>query len=79
MWPFRSGRSSSDGLGRRGEKLAARLLKQKGLKILARNYRCPIGEVDLIALDPATQRQIGAETLVIVEVKTRSSEAYVVP
>jgi len=54
-------------LARKGEKLAARFLRKCGYRLLARNYRCPAGEIDIIALD--------AETLVFVEVKTRRSEA----
>jgi len=65
-------------LGQRGERLAAKHLKRQGLKILARNYRCPVGEVDLIALARSTQRQ-GAEALVFVEVKSRSSDEYTDP
>jgi Holliday junction resolvase-like predicted endonuclease len=38
-------------LGEAGERLALALLKRQGLKILATNYRCPAGEIDLIALD----------------------------
>lgn len=60
------GLKSSDAevsLGQRGEKLAARHLKAKRFKILARNARLPIGEIDLIALD--------GSTLVFIEVKTR--------
>ncbi len=75
MWPF--GRRDVP-LGQRGEALAARHLKRQGLKILARNYRCPIGEVDLIALDRFT-RDGGAETLIFAEVKTRTSDRYTDP
>jgi putative endonuclease len=53
-------------LGRRGERIAARFLKRAGFKILAKNYRCPAGELDLIALD-------GVQ-IVFVEVKTRTGE-----
>ncbi len=67
MWPF--GRNLST--GRRGEQLAARALKRAGCAILARNYRCPAGEADLIALT--------GETLVFAEVKTRSSDRYADP
>jgi len=52
-------------LGRRGERAAARHLKRHRYRILARNYRSVAGEIDLIA----SQR----ETIVFVEVKTRSS------
>ena len=75
MWPF--GRLSPS-LGQRGERLAAKHLKRQGLKILARNYRCPVGEADLIALDRSTKR-LGAETIVFVEVKSRSSDKYTDP
>jgi len=61
-------------LGRRGEKAAARFLRKSGLKILARNYRCPGGEIDLIALDTSTGKNGQPETIVFVEVKTRSTE-----
>jgi putative endonuclease len=55
-------------LGRQGEDIAERFLRQKGYKLVARNYRCAAGEVDLIVLD---QRVI-----VFVEVKTRSGERF---
>lgn len=50
-------------LGAFGEAVSARVLKKKGFKILARNWQCDAGEVDLVA------RQ--GRTLVFVEVKTR--------
>jgi len=50
-------------LGRRGERLAARLLRELGLDILCRNYRGPHGELDIVA------REDGV--LCFVEVKTR--------
>lgn len=56
-------------LGAWGEVVAARELKRRGFKILYRNYRGPHGgEIDLVCRD--------RETLVFVEVKTRSSEAH---
>ena len=55
-------------LGRRGEERAARYLKKKGYRVVAKNFRCRGGEVDIVALDGAT--------VVFVEVKTRSSRAY---
>ena len=83
MWPFRREGNKNDktpattpckiGLGPRGEKLARKYLKQTGLKILAANYRCPAGEADLIVLDKT------ADTIAVVEVKTRSSDRYVAP
>jgi len=53
-------------LGNRGERAAAKFLKQKGYRILARQYRNNIGEIDLIARD--------GDTFVFVEVKTRRSD-----
>jgi putative endonuclease len=50
-------------LGASGERLAADLLARRGYRLVARNWRCPYGEIDLIAED-------GAE-LVFVEVKAR--------
>jgi len=50
-------------LGPAGEKAAARFLRKAGYRILARNWRCPAGEIDLIARE--------GDTLVFVEVKTR--------
>ena len=58
-------------LGQMGEKLAHKHLKKRGYKILARNYLCPVGEVDLIALD--------GETLVFVEVKTMQAAGGIDP
>ena len=55
-------------LGDRGEDLAAAHLKKQGYNILARNYRTPIGEIDLVA------RHQGV--LVIIEVKTRRSRRF---
>jgi len=55
-------------LGDRGEELAAAFLKKQGYKILERNYRTPLGEIDLIA------RHLGA--LVFIEVKTRSGGRF---
>ena len=50
-------------LGREGERAAASFLKRKGIRILARNFSCAAGEIDLIARD--------GDVLVFVEVKTR--------
>ena len=60
--------AAKDALGVRGEAVAARYLELAGLTIVERNWRCPQGEIDLVALD-------GPE-LVFVEVKTRSSVAF---
>ncbi|WP_146364385.1 YraN family protein [Arthrobacter yangruifuii] len=56
---------AKDILGSRGEELAAQYLTNAGLRIIDRNWRCPEGEIDIVAVDGAT--------LVVVEVKTRSS------
>ena len=74
-WPF--GRRKPP--GQQGEALACRFLRRNGLKVLARNYRCPRGEIDLIALDRSTRKALGAETIVFVEVKTRTAEAGTAP
>ena len=52
-------------LGQRGEIEAARYLKRRGYKILARGRRLAPGELDLVALD--------GRSIVFVEVKTRTS------
>lgn len=82
MWPFRRGGKAGrreQPLGRRGEKLTARHLRRMGWKILARNYRCPAGEADIIALDSSTRADCDAETIVFVEVKARTSDRHVAP
>jgi putative endonuclease len=64
----------SDGheLGRAGEGVAERYLRGCGYTIVARNYRCRGGEIDLIALDRADPPGDGGDaTVVFVEVKTR--------
>ncbi|RLA83558.1 MAG: YraN family protein [Deltaproteobacteria bacterium] len=55
-------------LGKKGEDLATEFLKKSGYRILKRNYRCPFGEVDIIAEDGGV--------LAFVEVKARSSDSY---
>lgn len=55
-------------LGRAGEDAAVRLLEQSGYEILTRGFRMFRGEIDVIARD--------GETLVFVEVKTRTSEDF---
>lgn len=75
MWPFGRWRKRA-GLGPRGEAIARRHLKRRGMKILAANYRCPVGEADLIALDPSG---LYGRTLAFVEVKTRRCDRYTDP
>jgi putative endonuclease len=54
-------------LGALGERAAAKYLRERGYRVLIRNYRCPAGEIDLICREGAT--------LVFVEVKTRTQFA----
>jgi len=58
-------------LGNFGEKKAAEILETKGYKILTRNYKCKMGELDIIARK--------GYTIVFVEVKTRSNLKYGIP
>lgn len=62
---------SKDALGRFGEDLAAARLAESGLRVLARNWRCRTGEIDIVARD--------GDCLVICEVKTRRSKRYGTP
>ena len=55
-------------LGAYGEAAAARHLVAMGMVLLDRNWRCELGEVDLVLRD--------GRTLVICEVKTRSSTRF---
>ncbi len=55
-------------LGRQGELLARQWLERAGYRMLAANYRCPWGEIDLVAEE-------GSE-LVFVEVRTRRTDSY---
>lgn len=67
------------GLGRRGELLAAEALTAAGLTVVARNWRCPAGELDLIAQELAPDLLHGGAAipwLVIVEVRTRRGHAF---
>ena len=59
----RTRRPSRTAIGRRGEELACQELQRRGYELLARNWRCPAGEVDIIA------RQ--GDSIAFVEVKTR--------
>ena len=58
-------------LGRKGEDLAASALDRKGFRILARNYRRPFGEIDIIARD--------GNCVAFVEVKTRRAAGVYTP
>jgi len=54
--------------GRQAEERACRYLSGLGYEIVARNWRCRFGEIDIVARD--------GDTLVFVEVKARSGRGY---
>lgn len=55
-------------LGAKGEDLAIRYLKKRGYRIIERNYRVKLGEIDIIAEQ--------GDDLVFIEVKTRSDTSF---
>ena len=55
-------------LGKKGEEKALRFLKKKGYRIIEKNYVCKLGEMDIIAKEK--------DTLVFVEVKTRTTTEF---
>jgi len=55
-------------LGEKGERLACKFLEQKGYRIISRNFKTSLGEIDIIAKDK--------DALVFIEVKTRVSLQY---
>jgi putative endonuclease len=55
-------------LGIEGENVAVKFLEKKGYRIIRRNYKTHIGEIDIIAQD--------GNTIVFVEVKTRGNESF---
>lgn len=59
---------ATQAVGRYGEDVAARHLRDQGMVILDRNWRCRAGEIDIVAKD--------GDVLVFCEVKTRRSDAY---
>lgn len=63
--------NANEVLGRQGEQAAADYLHQAGFRILARNWRCSEGEIDIVAAD--------RRVLVACEVKTRSSARFGTP
>jgi putative endonuclease len=54
-----------------GEKLARDYLRKKGYRVLETNYRCPLGEIDIVALRK--------DCLVFVEVRTKTSLDFGTP
>jgi putative endonuclease len=65
MWQREKGRRE---IGKRGEDAAAQYLRRKGYKIVERNFRCTLGEIDIIAFE--------GDTLCFIEVKTVSGKNY---
>jgi len=57
--------------GKLGESLAVAHLQKMGYQIVAQNYRCLYGEVDVVARD--------GDTIVFIEVKSRKSEMFGAP
>ncbi|TFV81887.1 YraN family protein [Microbacterium sp. dk485] len=60
--------AAKDDFGRAGEDRAAAHLRAHGYTLLDRNWRCPQGEIDLVA--------VRGRDLVVVEVKSRRSDAF---
>ncbi|MCC2032353.1 YraN family protein [Microbacterium allomyrinae] len=60
--------ADKDELGRAGEDRASRYFEEMGFTVLARNWRCRAGEIDLVVADRVS--------VVVVEVKTRRGEAF---
>lgn len=61
-------RTSRQDAGNDGERRAAEYLEASGHTVLARNWRCRVGELDIVACDPSG-------TLVFVEVRSRRNSA----
>ncbi len=57
--------------GKEGERLAAEFLEQRGCELLDRNFRCQLGEIDLVVRD--------GKTVVFVEVKSRKGLRHGLP
>jgi putative endonuclease len=60
-------------LGHKGEQAAAEWYQARGYRVVARNWRCARGEIDLLC---AWRNPAGRTTLVVCEVKTRSSASH---
>lgn len=58
----------ADNIGASAEALACQYLQQQGLKLIAKNFRCKSGEIDLIMQE--------GQTLVFVEVRLRSNRRF---
>lgn len=66
-------------LGNRGEALAVQALESAGIAIVARNWRCRAGELDIVGQEEApdyTRNGAAVPWMVFVEVRTRRGTAY---
>jgi putative endonuclease len=59
-------------VGRRGEDLACAELVRQGMQVVDRNWRCPLGEIDIVATEPGER----GVTLVFCEVKCRTGTGF---
>jgi len=66
-----SSKTSNKTLGDLGEGLAVKYLMRHGYRILVRKYRCPFGEIDIVAQDK--------DTLVFVEVRSKCGCEFGLP
>ena len=64
--------SARQALGARGEDLAVAELRRQGMEVLARNWRCRLGEIDVVAAETVA----GRTTVVFCEVKCRSGVRF---
>jgi len=64
--------SARQALGVRGEDLAVAELQRQGMEVLERNWRCRLGEIDVVA----AERVAGSTTVVFCEVKCRSGLGF---
>ena len=65
-------RESKKQIGVRGEDLACAELERQGLQVLDRNWRCRLGEIDIVAAEAAAN----GLTMVFCEVKCRSGLGF---
>ena len=70
-----AGHGANQRVGVRGEDLAVAELQRQGMEIVARNWRCPLGEIDIVAVETLPRRR----TLVFCEVKCRTGLGYGAP
>ena len=64
-------KESNQEIGKQGEIIAVKYLKKNRYKILHTNYRCKIGEIDIVAQNK--------ENIIFIEVKTRRDNEYGYP